>query len=249
MLFQDVTGTPVSSLSYFTSYRPSSASTSPITGRITQHLKSAMKNGTTDTVISNPDVGNTSKKSQQTPSAISVLSPSIDEDYNRRYMNHHVAHAYQIPQRSNIGSESNLSSHPPSISSKKRSTKNNIPNNEKKPVSCPFYVMYFTNLAMQKRPIDNANVKMPSPTPRKETVKSRISTTYSRHSTTKRQVSSPMSMYSRSTLDDDDDGSAINTTAYYTNKRFSAKITAFENENSHLLKDVLRTTAWNHVQI
>lgn len=39
------------------------------------------------------------------------------------------------------------------------------------------------------------------------------------------------------------------STSYSENKRLSANINAFERENSLLLKDLLRTTAWNHVKI
>jgi hypothetical protein len=101
--------------------------------------------------------------------------------------------------------------------------------------------MYFTNLTMQQRPNNENKRILSSISTSKGIVNSRLSST-------KRQVQSPISMMTYSTIDDDND-SIINTTSYYNNKRFSARMTAFENENSHMLKDVLRTTSWNHVQV
>jgi hypothetical protein len=172
-------------------------------------------------------------------------SPINEEDTPRQDM----THAYQIPQQSNVGGESIFpvnSQTSPSI--KSHSTKINRHANGNKTVSCPFYVMYFTNLAIQQRDGSKTPLSMsPRSTSRKETVTSRISTSYSRSQSSRKQVHSPISMNTYSTIDDDD--STLNSTSYYNNKRFSAKIAAFENENSHLLKDVLRTTSWNHLQV
>jgi hypothetical protein len=111
--------------------------------------------------------------------------------------------------------------------------------------------MYFTNLAIQQR---HNNEIDPTPlsvsaraTAHKVPITSRINTSYSRHQSTRKRINSPISMNTYSTIDDDN--SISQSTSYYTNKRFSAKIAAFENENSHLLKDILRTTSWNHVQV
>jgi len=190
-------------------------------------------NETLHTLNSIPGMTDASNRS------IGASSPFIDEDNNQNGIHHYTTHAYQIPQQSNVGSESIFPSNPPLLSTiKTRSTKTNRHSNENKPISCPFYVMYFTNLAMQQRP-NNENKRIFSSG--KGTVNSRLSST-------RRQIQSPISMTTYSTIDDDND-SMINTTSYYNNKRFSAKMTAFENENSHMLKDVLRTTSWNHLQV
>jgi len=176
-------------------------------------------------------------------SIVAPSSPFIEEDDNQNEINHHITHAYQIPQQSNVGSESIFPSNPPLLSTiKKRLTKNNQGHsNKNKPISCPFYVMYFTNLTMQQHPNNENKRIFSSISTSKRIVNSRLSST-------RRQIQSPISMTTYSTIDDDND-SIINTTSYYNNKRFSARMTAFENENSHMLKDVLRTTSWNHLQV
>ncbi|UJR22730.1 hypothetical protein I4U23_025764 [Adineta vaga] len=206
-------------------------------------------------MISIPMVGNSMNKSQQTSSTVSGSSQITNEDHNRQYLNYHVAHAYQIPQQSNIGSDSAFPSTSLATMIQKRATKLPTRNmNGEKAVSCPFYVMYLTNLTMQQNVNQNENEKISSSitstntTPRKGTAATRIGTSQSRHTSTRRQAASPLSILSRSTIDEDDDD-VLNIAPYYNNKRFSAKMTAFEHENSHLLKDVLRTTAWNHVQM
>jgi hypothetical protein len=197
-----------------------------------------MTNETLHTLNLIPGMNDVSNRSIVAPS-----SPFIEEEDNQNEINHHITHAYQIPQQSNVGSESIFPSNPPSLSTiKTRLTKTNRGHsNENKPISCPFYVMYFTNLTMQQRPNNENKRILSSISTSKGIVNSRLSST-------KRQVQSPISMMTYSTIDDDND-SIINTTSYYNNKRFSARMTAFENENSHMLKDVLRTTSWNHVQV
>lgn len=106
--------------------------------------------------------------------------------------------------------------------------------------------MYFTNLAMQQRPNDNTENKRISSSI--STATTRKGTVSSRYQSSRRQIHSPLSMNTYSTIDDDND-SIINTTSYYNHKRFSAKMAAFENENSTMLKDILRTTSWNHLQV
>ncbi|CAF0833917.1 unnamed protein product [Adineta ricciae] len=231
---RDAAGTPFSAISSFVSRGPSSASTSSVQPH--QQFSSTTKNGPTNTMISIPTTNN--------------------EDNNRPYVNYHVAHAYQIPQQSTIGSESAFPSTSLSTIIQKRATKTNARNSKEKYISCPFYVMHLTNLTLQQEINQNENEKKSSsptasatPTPRKGTATTtRIGTSLSRHTSNRRQVASPITIFSRSTMEDDDDD-VINTAPYYNSKRFSAKMTAFEHENSHLLKDVLRTTAWNHVQM
>ena len=173
----------------------------------------------------------------------SVAAPSSqldDEENSPREIDHQMTHTFQIPQQLNIGSDSvfplNPPPPPPSATSTTRSIKSSRRSDGNKPVYCPFYIMYFTNLAMQHR--SNRVSSVASTTARKGSATS-----------SRRQVQSPISMNTfYSTIDDDND-STVNTTSYYNQKRFSAKIDAFERENSHLLKDILRTTSWNHVQV
>lgn len=194
------------------------------------------------------------------PQAVTTVSSSIqtvNEDNNRSYVNYHGAHAYQIPQQSTIGSESAFPSTSLSTAIRNRATKMNARNSKEKSISCPFYVMYLTNLTLQQGINQNENEKTASspttsatPTPRKGTATTtRIGTSLSRLTSNRRRITSPITIFSRSTMIDDDDDDLTNIAPYYNNKRFSAKMTAFEHENSHLLKDVLRTTAWNHVQM
>ncbi|CAF1086162.1 unnamed protein product [Adineta steineri] len=252
---RDMSGTPRSILSNFTSNRPSSASTNTVATRNHERVSTTTRLGTANTSASISGVDNNSCKSPQTlvtiPTAASTTTGN--EDYSRHYINHHVAHAYQVPQQSNIGNESALPSTSLTTTIKQRATKMGTHNNEKNKVACPFYVMYFTNLSLQQNSNDNENDKRssatPLPTTRKGTANSRIGTSHSRHSSTRKHVSSPLSMNSRSVIDEDDENSLLSIAPYYNKKRFSARIAAFEHENSHLLKDVLRTTAWNHVQM
>jgi hypothetical protein len=131
---------------------------------------------------------------------------------------------------------------------------------DSKTVSCPFYVMYFTNLAMQQRQNtdnntngkDNNNKETDKTTlpmsskVRKVPVNSRTSTANPKRQLTGRQVNSPISMNTYSTIDDDH---TTNSTSIAYNKRLSTKISTGESENSHMLGDILRTSSWNHVQV
>ncbi|CAF3568724.1 unnamed protein product [Rotaria sp. Silwood1] len=263
---RDTIATPRSALSYSTSYRISSASTNYIVDIGHQRYPSAITNNTINTIISNSGTIDILSKSTQSLSGITESSPTINEEDNNTN-NHQITHAYQIPQQSNVGNESifPLNSLPPpsssslsSLSNRKYSKRKDHRSKGTKSASCPFYVMYFTNLATQQQQqpsTNNENDKISlsiSATPiRKGTINSRTSTSYSRRQSIRRHVNSPISLNTYSTIDDDDDvdNQTTNTTSYYNNKRFSARIAAFENENSHLLKDILRTTSWNHVQV
>ncbi|CAF4035721.1 unnamed protein product, partial [Rotaria magnacalcarata] len=174
---------------------------------------------------------------------------------NRDELNHHVTHAYQIPQQSNVGSESIFTSHSPTapFSVKANSKKSFRRSNGPKSVTCPFYVMYFTNLTTQKQPIDNTQknkslLSIPTTRVHLATAYSRSNTSYSRYRSAKKRLNTPVTIAANSATDNGDDDET-NATLYYNNKRFSAKIAAYENENSALLKDILRTTSWNHVQM
>jgi hypothetical protein len=170
---------------------------------------------------------NTSLNTGMTDTSLATASsPLDDQEIKQDEINDNLTHAYQIPQQSNVGSESLFTFDSPPLSTiKTRSAKSNRRSNSNKPILCPFYVMYFTNLAIQERPNSAGRAS--------SSVSSR------------RQVNTPVSMNTNSPIDD----SPIHTTSYYNNKRFSEKMTEFENENSYLLKDVLRTTSWNHLQV
>jgi len=170
----------------------------------------------------------------------------VDEEENLEYRS---TYAYQVPQQTNVGSESIFLNDPTAttISSlKMRNVKY-----EPKPVSCPFYVMYFTNLAMQQRQNRDNTVnekynektmlKMPS-TIRKVPVNSRTSTAITRHYSSRRPVNSPISMYTHSAIDDDDHLTNVIYTPY-------AKPYTINHENSHVLRDILRTSSFNNVHV
>ena len=169
-------------------------------------------------------------------------SPVNDPESGMDEINHRLTHAFQIPQQCNVGNASIFPLNPPppppvpSTSTGARSIKSGRLSDGNKSVSCPFYVMYFANLAMQHRS-NNSNSRVPS-----------ASSTTTHRTSSRRQLHSPISVNTYSTLEDENDSNR-SSTSYYNSKRFSAKMAAFENENSYLLKDVLRTTSWNHLQV
>ena len=151
-----------------------------------------------------------------------------EQEIKRDDIDDSLTHAYQIPQRSNVGSESVVSFESRPLSTmRSRSAKSN----RDKAVTCPFYVMYFTNLAIQERPSSN------------ERIASAVSTTTTAGRSSRRtRTQSPISHATN-------DNATFHSTSYYNNKRFAEKMNEFESENSFLLKDVLRTTSWNHLQV
>ncbi|CAF1269892.1 unnamed protein product [Rotaria sordida] len=253
---RDTLSTPRSALSYSTSNRISSACTNYLVDGSHQRYPSAITNNTIHTLISIPGTMDISSKSTQSLSGITESSPIINaEDNNQHEINHPITHAYQIPQQSNVGNEIifplNLS--PSLLSNKSYSKRKDHRSKGTKSGSSPFYVMYFTNLTMQQQHSNNNNENDKRPLSisataiRKEPINSRTSTSHSRRQSIRKHVNTPVNSNTYLTIDDND--STPNTTSYYNNKRFSAKITEFENENSHLLKDILRTTSWNHLQV
>ncbi|CAF1420408.1 unnamed protein product [Rotaria magnacalcarata] len=250
-------GTPRSNLSYTTTYRvPSACTTSQAADRSHPRFPSSMTTATVNTLSSFSGVIDICGKSTQSLSGISESSRALNEENtNRDELNHHVTHAYQIPQQSNVGSESIFTSHSPTapFSVKANSKKSFRRSNGPKSVTCPFYVMYFTNLTTQKQPIDNTQknkslLSIPTTRVHLATAYSRSNTSYSRYRSAKKRLNTPVTIAANSATDNGDDDET-NATLYYNNKRFSAKIAAYENENSALLKDILRTTSWNHVQM
>ena len=129
--------------------------------------------------------------------------------------------------------------------------------NNQRGASCPFYVVYLTNLAMQQKTPKEANVtgdKEKDGTPatilstmRKVPVNSRLSTAHSGRSIGKRPVNSPLSINTYSTLDEDD--RLTSTTMSAQRKRSSAKTTGFDKEAAPLLTNLLRMSSWNHLQV
>jgi len=144
---------------------------------------------------------------------------------------------------------------PPLSSIRTRLAKYDRYSRDLKAVSCPFYVMYLTNLAVQQQNKDDNNTNinetisaltMSSSVVRKVPVNSRTSTAYQKRRSARRRVNSPVSINTCSTIDDDH---TTNSTSFTSNKRFQTKISTDENENSHILRDILRTSSWNHVKV
>ena len=250
---------PRSALSYSTSQRGSSASTQLTADRIHQRFSSAI---TRFTANSRPILNSINNQTPPIPSGLVAQSPplTIRETDEREEVpsDEPRTHAYQIPQQSNVGSESIFLADPASISSiKTRSAKNIRRPSDSKSVSCPFYVMYFTNLTMQQRQTkdsngtEDENDRVPFAVPstiRKVPVNSRMSTAHPKRSLNRRQVNSPISINTFSTVEDDD--RTTTSTSIPNHKRGSTRISPLiDHENTHLLRDILRTSSWNHVQV
>ncbi|CAF0925039.1 unnamed protein product [Rotaria sordida] len=266
---RDLDGTPQSDFSYSTSCRLSSASTTFTADRIHQRFSSAITNVSANIGSTMPTINDTSNQTSQIISGITPTSPPplVHETENNNNnqqdtTDYRTTHAYQIPQQSNVGSESIFLTDTPIVSAMKtRSAKNDCRQNDLKSVSCPFYVMYLTNLTIHQRQNkteqnnnnnnkNNAHDVTPlgtSSLARKVPFNSRISTAHIKNQSIRRQVNSPISMNTYSTIDDEDYMTI--STSYPNNRRLSAKISSNENENSHMLGDILRTSSWNHVQV
>ncbi|CAF2356874.1 unnamed protein product [Rotaria sp. Silwood2] len=266
---RDLDGTPQSDFSYSTSCRLSSASTIFTADRIHQRFSSAITNVPANIGSTMPIINDTSNQTSQIIAGITPTSPPPPpspplvhetDDNQKDTIDYRTTHAYQVPQQSNVGSDSIFITDAPIVSSiKTRSAKYDGRQSESKSVSCPFYVMYLTNLAMQQRQnktdnnIHNHN-NVHELTPlgmssmvRKVPFNSRISTAHAKNQSIRRQVNSPISMNTYSTIDDED--SMTISTSFPNNKRLSAKMSNSDNENSHMLRDILRTSSWNHVQV
>jgi hypothetical protein len=246
-------GSPPSALSYSTSCRVSSASSTLTADRIHRRFTSAITNIPQNPRVYISTLNDISTENSQIPFNMPALSPppvQRTDDVPQETIDYQPTHAYQIPQQSNVGNESIFLTDPPKLSSiKTRSAKNIRHNNNKKSVSCPFYVMYLTNLAVQKRDgKDNNNYNDTTPTMRKVPVNSRTSTANPKRQSTKKRVNSPISLSTYSTIDIDNDYMTSSTT-FPSNKHLLAKLpTTIENDNnSHMLRDILRTSSWNHV--
>ena len=251
---------PRSALSYATSQRISSASTQLTADRIHQRFSSAITRFTANT---RPTLNSTHNQTPQLPSGLVTASPPLTiretNEKEEPTIDEPPTHAYQIPQQSNVGSESVFLADPPSISSIKiRSAKNIRRPSDSKSLSCPFYVMYFTNLAMQqqrqgKEPNENDDENERNPfaatsSIRKVPVNSRTSTAHAKRSLHRRQVNSPISTQTFSTNDDDD--RTTNSTSIGQNRRLITRASPMvDTEQTHSLRDILRTSSLNHVQV
>jgi hypothetical protein len=212
-----------------------------------------MTNLPTNRRVFMPTMNDISNQNSQVPFGIAGPSPPLipeADDDQQITIEYQPTHAYQIPQQSNVGSESIFLTDSPKLSSiKTHSAKNIRHHKDIKGVSCPYYVIYFTNLAIHQRDgKDNNNGHDATPAIRKVPVNSRTSTANPKRTTTRRQVNSPISLNTCSTIDDDGDH-MTNSTTFPNNKRLSSKIPPTDNENSHTLKDILRTSSWNHVPV
>jgi len=126
--------------------------------------------------------------------------------------------------------------------------------NDTKSVSCPFYVMYLTNLTKQQRnnqdnTTNDRTTFAVSSAIRRVPVNSRITTAYSKRQLTRRQINSPISMSTYSTLDENDAKFTTNFSFIPYHKRLSMKTSSMENESSNSLRDLLRTRSLNHVHV
>lgn len=198
-------------------------------------LPSAVTTTTMTNYTSGPTMIDTSIRSLNSSLGYPIPSPPTHEEETsvpKSENNDQVTHAYQIPQLSNVGSESVFVANPSSsLSARSRSRRG-----KQLLATCPFYVMYFSNLSLQQKPVEHTNETVKK-TPRP----SRASSSYYQRYTTL-----PNGKRSTSVERDED---LFASSSYHQHKDFTAKIAAFENENSHLLKDLLRTTSWNHVQV
>ncbi|CAM4745105.1 unnamed protein product [Rotaria magnacalcarata] len=258
---RDLDGTPQSDYSYSTSCRLSSASTTLLADRIHQRFSSAITHASPNVVSTIPLINEASNETTQMISTMIPISSELTNEIDNNQQDtteYQPTYAYQVPQQSNVGSESVFLPESVVFSAKKsRSAKTDRRPNESKPISCPFYVMYLTNLAMQQRQntADNNNhnnnenhlthMGMSSVT-RKVPMNSRTSTVYPKIQPFRRPVNSPISVNTYSTIDDEDFVSS--STPFTNSKRLSAKTSTVDNETSHMLRDVLRTSSWNHVQ-
>ena len=254
-----------SALSFATSCRLSSASTIRRPDRFRQRFTSAITQA----------VGNNTAEVLELPEQ-PIIQPlhlvpttpaiTVNENAPQQSDNEETrpTHAYQIPQQSNVGSEtiftsaatvSRISS--TSTGLQRRSAKsghNRFSAKVRSPV-CPFYVMYLANLTVQQqRTVKDAPLNeihsasfVSQSLPRKVPVNSRTSTSNVAQAASKRVVNSPLSTNTISTLDDDD--FLTNTSFSTLHKRPSARVLPVDRENSALLNDILRTSSWNHIQV
>jgi hypothetical protein len=112
--------------------------------------------------------------------------------------------------------------------------------------------MYLTNLTKQQRSnqdntTHNRTTFAVSSAIRRVPVNSRITTAYSKRHLTRRQVNSPISISTYSTLDENNATTNFSFIPYH--KRLSMKTSSMENESSNSLRDLLRTRSLNHVHV
>mgnify|MGYP006897129327 CR=1 FL=1 len=258
-----INGTPYTDFSHSASCRLTSASTNFAVDRIHQRFSSAISKATANTRVTIPVKTDASTPNTQLIPGVTGETPStlaketIDDQLGS--IDYLPTHAYQIPQQANVGSES-LFLIDSSVTAPLRtnSTKKNSYHRDNKSVSCPFYVMYLTNLAMQQQQHTHNNIsvnkheKNTSPmgmssTTRKVPVNSRTSTAHHKNQALRRQVNSPISINTYSTIEDDDRMTV--STVNPNNKRSSDNVPTVENDNTNMLQDILRTSSWNHIKV
>ncbi|CAF1087588.1 unnamed protein product [Adineta ricciae] len=239
---RDLNSTSRDTLSYSTSYRFPSASTVLKADRIHKRFSSAATHHTTNTSVTMPTINDASTQTIPIhPNPIVRLVPPITEiDNNQQTIEYRPTHAYQVPQQSNIGNDSVFL---PISSINQRSAKVDRQHKDFKSVSCPFYVLYLTNLTMQQNLVKdesahNNESDMTLSKRRRVPVNSRTSTNTFQCQSTRRQINSRLSLNTPLTIDDN--MCAADTKYLPTTTR---------HETSFKLHDLLRTSAWNHVQV
>ena len=220
-------------------------------------MTSAIDNSARKTLVSIPSATHISNQlTDSSPRMTAPSPPNNEDDHNQNELNPKITHAYRIPQQSNVGSESVLPLHSSAVSSiTVNSTKKDHRHSYNKSISYPFYMMYFSKLAKQQQQHSNddneqkaMSTSMSNTKMYKQPFNLHRSSSIVRCQSTKKNVKSTMNASKHSNSNNNDHFMA-NRTPYYSSKHFSAKMIAFENENSYLLKDVLRTTSWNHVKV
>ncbi|UJR26300.1 hypothetical protein I4U23_007638 [Adineta vaga] len=250
---RDLNSTSHATLSYSTSCRRPSASTILTADRIHKRFSSAATHQTTNTLITMPTINDASTQTIPIYSNyISSIVPPITETDNDQHIptttttttEYRPTYAYQIPQQSNVGSESIFLTN---SSLKTRSMKVNRQHQDLKSLSCPFYVMYLTNLTTQQNQIkDDITHNNDHEIIHKVPVNSRTTTVNLQHQSTRRQVNSRLSLDTYITIaDNDDDICTTKSTMPSRHIRFSTA----DNEKSSKLRDILRTSSWNRVKV
>lgn len=256
-IFQEIDPTIQSVMSFATSCRISSASTNFGIDRIHQRFSSAVTSGP----MENCEPVHNFPLLPVTPAmTLNETIPQLNENAQSEQ-----THAYQIPQQSNVGSESifTCSSMSSQISSKSNFEKRSSPrsgrsrwsNNRNRSAVCPFYVLYLSNLASQQRKTSkelppNETQQIPIGnlgTTRKVNGTSRSTTANIAQTSVRRPVNSPLSINTYSTGEEDD---YLTATSFSTmQKRASARTTQNDRENRSSFNEILRTSSMNPIEV
>ncbi|CAF0796050.1 unnamed protein product [Didymodactylos carnosus] len=144
------------------------------------------------------------------------------------------SHSYQVPQLSNVGSESVI-------------LRKNPKSRNKPPVACPYYVMYFTQMYLKKEqkdaailPKNNSNSRNSVPLRRAGRTSSQSILTYNSAFDDQRWID-----YKQQNSNNNKDKEVEQQSL----SKLSNGMAMFENETVQQLQDLLRTSSWNHIQV